>query len=821
MDDCLTEANLLDLLTGDVPVELAARWTAHVESCSRCQSRKIAILSDHDRVAANLRRINSASNTTTAAAERLDHARITPPPARHGEPNHAAQVAPSDAASQSDNHDIGLRIPGYRINREIARGGMGVVYEAIQLELTRCVALKVLPGSPGTDGREAIERFRREASAAGKLHHSHIVPVYDFGQIGNTYYYAMELIEGETLAALIRRFASEQATAAAPAALAEIIRGAPQRDRSDGSGTGKSRDPSSRSLTDTSSRGKHYFRQAAQWIADVADALHYAHGHGIIHRDIKPANLILSNDGRLMILDFGLAKTDSQRTQTIVGSLMGTLRYMSPEQAMAKRIPVDHRTDVYSLGATLYELLTLQPVFPGKDEKEILSHVIQREPTLPRKVMPSVPTELQTICLKALEKDPNKRYATAADFADDLRRYIQNLPIVAKPTGPVGRLVKFVRRRKALSIAVVAVALLIPSFAVTTHLLRELASREEESKDASYVELIREVGKLDTKQPKNWNIAYSMLHRAIELRPSRFEAYFTFAQIYKNKWTALGEPKDTRLLEDAVEWNLKALEIKRRHPAMWNLQAIFLRNLNRLDEARRAIQDGLSCSVDIDYWPLYINLATVDALECHFVDAERNTLHALSLCYSDSAGTKRCAKDEAQTHLNLVSIQIRLKKGEAIDATRKVPDNSKQQALKLILGARYYLEVPRHRDLKQALIFAESTGTLTDHGIYKARVQRVLAQCYLAKELWVEAEKTASAAIELGDQSPIVYAVRSTALAKQERLQDARSDLQTANERFRSQSHPDHVLVEDGGYIWIDSGEVTQSLIDQAAALLP
>lgn len=813
MDDCLTEANLLDLLTGDAPAELTARWTAHVESCSRCQSRKVAILSDHDRVAANLRRITTAGNPTVAAAERLDHARITPPPVRHGAPERDAPAAHADAAGQSENHDIGLRIPGYRINREIARGGMGVVYEAIQLELTRCVALKVLPASPGPDGREAIERFRREASAAGKLHHSHIVPVYDFGQIGNTYYYAMELIEGQTLATLIRRFSSEQAPAAAPAALADIIRGERPPDQADSSGSSRSRDPSSRSFGDSTSRGKHYFRQTAQWIADVADALHYAHGHGIIHRDIKPANLILSNDGRLMILDFGLAKTDSQRTQTIVGSLMGTLRYMSPEQAMAKRIPVDHRTDVYSLGATLYELLTLQPVFPGKDEKEILSHVIQREPTLPRKLMPSVPTELQTICLKALEKDPNKRYATARDFADDLRRFTQNLPIVAKPTGPVGRLVKFVRRRKAVSVAAISILIGVASTIVTVHLLQK-------QKYARYESLIGAAVELQKKRPVNWEQVYRFYDEAIRLCQSDYKAYANFAVAKKDEWTQTGSLGDVRLLLEAIDLNKKALSIDQEQQSSWNILGICYRNMNQIEEARRAFEDGIRVANDSYNWPLYVNLATVDALEHRFEDAKRNTTEALNLCYPGRDNQLFCGKDYDQPYLNLASIQIHFQDPEAVASLSHVKENTQRGIQTLLLQSRLHLGVLPNRDVRVALRYADSADLRTEKTIYKARVQRVLAQCRLANEQWAEAEKAATAAIDLGDQSPIVYAVRSTALARLGRLQEARSDFQRANELFKNQPHPDHVLVEDGGYIWIDSGEITQALIDQAATSL-
>jgi len=216
-------------------------------------------------------------------------------------------------------------------------------------------------------------------------------------------------------------------------------------------------------------------------MADAAEALHFAHDQNIIHRDIKPANFLITMDHRIMVADFGLAKTAGERSVTMTGSLIGTLRYMSPEQAMAKRVRLDHRTDIYSLGVTMYELLTFQPAFPGNDEKEILGSIIAREPTSARKIDPHVPRELETICFKAMEKLPDARYDTARALADDLRRWSNDLPIAAKPPGVRVRVTKFLRRHRVAALAVAVSALAVVSVVLAVGITRE-AQRTQAAK---------------------------------------------------------------------------------------------------------------------------------------------------------------------------------------------------------------------------------------------------------------------------------------------------------------------------------------------------
>ena len=323
----------------------------------------------------------------------------------------------------------------YRLVREVGRGGMGVVYEAVQISLGRRVAVKVLPFASSLDTKQ-LQRFKNEAQAAALLHHRSIVPVHGVGCDRGVHYYAMQFIEGQTLADLIqdlRRLAgleegADPASAGATGSLAcELASGrwAPRKHNSVDPhptvpftpvGTGPQAPMTApptlagaTASTENSTRNPEFFRTAANLGARAAEALEHAHGEGVVHRDIKPANLMLDGGGNLWITDFGLAHCQSQAELTMTGDLVGTLRYMSPERALGQRITIDHLTDIYSLGATLYELVTLEPVFGGRDRQELLRQIAFEEPRPPRVLNKAMPAELETIILKAMEKVPAER----------------------------------------------------------------------------------------------------------------------------------------------------------------------------------------------------------------------------------------------------------------------------------------------------------------------------------------------------------------------------------------------------------------------------
>jgi len=331
----------------------------------------------------------------------------------------------SHFADQS--RDIG-QLGDYRLLREIGRGGMGVVYEAEQVSLQRRVALKVLPFATALDPRQ-MRRFKNEALAAAHLRHENIVPLYSVGEERGVHYYAMQLIGGRSLAAVISELKTQPSAGASP--------------------TGTT-SPVALLSTERSTGSRRYF----DWVANVgrqaALALEHAHSVGIVHRDVKPANLLLDPDGHLWITDFGLAQVAGDGGLTLTGEMVGTLRYASPEQVRARPGIVDHRSDVYSLGATLYELLTLRPIFTGTDRNELLRQIATEEPLSPRSLHPSIPRELETIVLKALGKEPAERYSSARELAEDLQRFLEQRPVLAQRPTSAERLRKLARRHPSL-----------------------------------------------------------------------------------------------------------------------------------------------------------------------------------------------------------------------------------------------------------------------------------------------------------------------------------------------------------------------------------
>lgn len=335
---------------------------------------------------------------------------------------HAADEAPTTETREF--------LGEYRLIREIGRGGMGVVYEAEETSLGRRIALKVLPPNL-TNTPKQIERFRREAAAAARLEHEGIVPIYSVGEAEGSHFFAMELVDGPSLHRVLERLRQEG------------------HDFSQGFGTAN--------LSSKVSGG--YANQVVETVAEVAEAIEAAHEGGVIHRDLKPHNLLLNHDGKARVVDFGLAKDLARATISQSAEIAGTPHYMSPEQIAGMR-DVDRRTDIYALGVVLYELLTLRCPFNSASTQGLMLRITTQDAPPLRKVNARVPRELEIICHKAIEKNADDRYQTAAEFAADLRRFQAHEPIVARPPSAGSRLFKLVRRRRAAAAAVVLGALL-------------------------------------------------------------------------------------------------------------------------------------------------------------------------------------------------------------------------------------------------------------------------------------------------------------------------------------------------------------------------
>jgi serine/threonine protein kinase/WD40 repeat protein len=427
--------------------------------------------------------------------------------------------------------ESGRRIAGYRIVRELGRGGMGIVYEAVHVGLDRPVALKVLGthAAPDSGGRR---RFLNEARTAAGLHHTHIVPVFDVGQVGGLCYYAMQRIEGAGLDRVLRHLRHDRASAAGSSqGQGQGASGTPtgwlMRSLARLSPPPQSPDPQPSPqkaaealpvpaapclLDDTASwynhlgnrshggaalpgprreldeappfeppRGSAYYRWVAEIGRQAAEALAHAHHRGVVHRDIKPSNLLVDARGTVWVADFGLARRLADPSQTQHDSLLGTPRYMSPEQARIG--PIDGRSDVYSLGATLYELLTLRPPFEGRTAAELVEQITGRDPLSPRRYDPRIPRDLETILLKTLAKRPADRYATAADFADDLKRFLAHEPVRARRISPLGRFWRFTRRHPSQTIVSATAAATV--LAVLTVAYLHMMQQRDQAKQAS------------------------------------------------------------------------------------------------------------------------------------------------------------------------------------------------------------------------------------------------------------------------------------------------------------------------------------------------
>lgn len=334
---------------------------------------------------------------------------VRSPSTQHPDPAETEPVTPGrTGATDNPGRDLG----DYELVEEIARGGMGVVFKAHQKRLNRTVALKMIL-SGDFAGEEEIRRFHVEAEAAANLQHPAIVPIYEVGEYQGRHFFSMGYVEGTTAASLVEN-------------------------------------------------GPIDSRQAADLMRQIVDAIVYAHDQKVVHRDLKPGNILLDSEGKPKVTDFGLAKRiDSDAGLTGTDQILGTPAYMSPEQAAGKPGEVGVRSDIYSLGGILYFFLTGRPPFQAANVIDILTQVIHSEPISPRRLNGSVDLDLETICLKCLQKAPGDRYATASELCDELDRYLNDEPIHARPTGSATRVIRWCRRNRPLAAAIGCVVVLL------------------------------------------------------------------------------------------------------------------------------------------------------------------------------------------------------------------------------------------------------------------------------------------------------------------------------------------------------------------------
>ena len=380
----------------------------------------------------------------------------------------------ADSTADSESSQALKTFGEYDLLSVIAKGGMGVVYKARQRRLNRIVAIKMILAGQLADEAD-VERFYIEAEAAANLKHPNIVGIYEIGDVDGQLFYSMEYIEGQSLA--------------------QLITGAPIAPR-----------------------------KAAGYVKTIAEAMEYAHQQGILHRDLKPSNVLIDQDGRLHVTDFGLAKrVESQSQLTLTGTIVGTPSYMPPEQARGEIESVGVTSDVYSTGAILYELLTRVPPFHAANPFETIRQVLSAEPAAPRLINQSIPQDVETICLKALQKERPKRYQTEGELAAELGRFISDQPILARPIGRLARTWRWCRRNKTVAsllglaafCLVVAIVSLAVGYVRAKH-ARELAEQSDRESRATVDEMFIRVSEDDLlNQPGMQTLRHDLLRKAL------------------------------------------------------------------------------------------------------------------------------------------------------------------------------------------------------------------------------------------------------------------------------------------------------------------
>jgi serine/threonine protein kinase/formylglycine-generating enzyme required for sulfatase activity len=440
------------------------------------------------------------------------------------------------------------RIGSYVLLREIGRGGQGVVYLAQDTRLGRLVALKVLSTLVGAISPGALQRFRREAEAASKLDHPGICAVYDAGEADGASYIAMRYVAGESLAKRIMRARSVPSGDGRPL----------EREPVDAAANDPA--PDSESPSGTPSTLKDVM-DVVRLIESTARALHEAHEAGLVHRDVKPGNIMITSDGQPIVLDFGLARDESREFSTLTqtGDLLGTPAYMSPEQLDSKRLPIDRRTDVYSLGVTLYESLTLKRPFDAPSSHEIYRKILSSDAPDPTRLNPRVSKDLRVVIETAIEKDPARRYATALEFADDLARVARREPVRARPAGPLRRLRLWTQRNPVL-----ATLLLVLSIGLATSLVlldSVRSGRDQVLRLADVARLRDLVAEADALWPanpqhvealKNWIVKARNLADRLPLHRERRDALRQRA--LGGEGAGMSEPRNFRFRDIEDQW---------------------------------------------------------------------------------------------------------------------------------------------------------------------------------------------------------------------------------------------------------------------------
>jgi len=533
-----------------------------------------------------------------------------------------------DCLMQADDSDfddtttqyelISQTLGDFEILKMIGQGGMGAVFLARQVSLDREVALKVISSVGGAQVKN-LDRFKRESKVLAKISHPNIVPIYEVGQQGPYFYFAMEYIKGVSLDKIIssiRKAKSGDKASVVMQRCLEVQASIYDNNRPDD-------DKPNGAEIDTD-----YIVEMSRIIVGIASALYYAHKKGILHRDIKPSNILIASDGTAKLVDFGLAKGQTQETITITGEFFGTPSYVSPEQ-IRKPEAVDCRSDVFSLAATYYECLTLRPPFGGDTVNEILTKVISREAIPPKKYCPRLSTDFNTVLLHALEKSPDDRYQTAGDFVADIRNILEFKPITAKRPSITRRVYKTLRRNpfKFAAAGVLIVAIIFGYYLFSGYM--QTRNRINSMKFQTAGRREYEAGRFSK--------AVAFFEKALEVNTKDAEAYYDIGECY-----AYLEENNK-----AIEAYKKAIEIEPYHAAAyWGLGLCYgeIKNYQKsIDSYKRAIEiDPCNIDTQLGLGDSYSELRRYkEAIEaytkvCELTDyKEHNFLAVLAAIYAE------------------------------------------------------------------------------------------------------------------------------------------------------------------------------------------
>ncbi len=627
----------------------------------------------------------------------------------------------------------------YRILREVGRGGMGVVYEAEQVSLGRRVALKVLPFAAAVEPRQ-LQRFKQEAQAAAHLLHQNIVAVYAVGCERGVHYYAMQFVDGQSLAALTAELAHQTpqpndrpSPTTPPCPAAETVS-----------------EPIGRMLTERTSGSPNFFRSVAQLGVQAAEALEYAHQQGIVHRDVKPANLLVDGRGQLWVADFGLARFHREVGLTQSGDVVGTLRYISPEQALGPHALVDQRTDVYGLGATLYELLTRRPIHDGHDRNALLRQIERDEPVSVRKRNPAVPTELETIIHKALAHHPADRYSTAQELADDLRRFLEDKPIHAKRPNLLQRFAKWRRRhpgvvRAAAILLVAGVAALSVGTAViwrekeNAKLAQAQSEVERRRADVRYRLARLAPDDIYTNVIQNWLIETEVMRKRLTRKEQKTVAHELLLKAlayYQEQATSAGNDSETRLEKAMAYRRIGEVQQKLRRP----------QEAERAYRQAIALFDGLA--MEFPEIPDYgLNLAlSIDGLARLLVDGGHRHTDAVQAYRQASVLAGRLAESFPDVpDASLLQALALTGLGKLMRDTRRYPEAEQNYGEAIELLERLAAEDPRKVEYRGNLGRAL-------HGLAQVRIDQ--ANLEAARQLLLDAIRHQETALKSNSKYP-------------------------------------------------------------------